>query len=101
MTGKEAALWTVSGTQGNQISLRTHLTQPPHSVLLDHRAHVHCSETGALPVMSQASVTMVHPSNGLHLTVEDVKAHIIGEGNSELDLDVIMVSGDTDTTGHI
>ncbi|KAJ0141875.1 Uncharacterized protein HZ326_15277 [Fusarium oxysporum f. sp. albedinis] len=33
LTGMEAALWAVSGTQGNQICLRTHLTQPPHSVL--------------------------------------------------------------------
>ncbi|KAI8152689.1 putative low-specificity L-threonine aldolase [Colletotrichum sp. SAR 10_70] len=42
LTGKEAALWAISGTQGNQICLRTHLTQPPHTVLLDYRAHVHC-----------------------------------------------------------
>lgn len=81
MTGKEAALWTLSGTMGNQICLRTHLTQPPHSVLLDYRAHVHCWETGAMPVLSQASVTQVHPRNGLHLTVDDVREHIIADGN--------------------
>ncbi|KAH8693830.1 putative L-allo-threonine aldolase [Talaromyces proteolyticus] len=81
LTGKEAAMWALSGTMGNQICLRTHLTQPPHSVLLDHRAHVHCWESGALPVMSQASVTQVHPKNGIHLTVEDVKKHIIADGN--------------------
>lgn len=83
LTGKEAAMWALSGTMGNQICLRTHLTQPPHSVLLDHRAHVHCWESGALPVMSQASVTQVHPKNGIHLTVEDVKKHIIADGNSK------------------
>ncbi|KAF5025786.1 hypothetical protein F66182_2119 [Fusarium sp. NRRL 66182] len=81
MTGMEAGLWAVSGTQGNQICLRTHLAQPPHSVLLDHRAHVHCWESGALPVISQASVTTVHPKNGVHLTVEDVKKSIIADGN--------------------
>ncbi|KAF9873438.1 threonine aldolase [Colletotrichum karsti] len=81
LTGKEAALWVVSGTQGNQICLRTHLTQPPHTVLLDHRAHVHCWESGALPVMSQASTTTVHPKNGVHLTLEDVKANMIADGN--------------------
>lgn len=79
----EAGLWALSGTQGNQICLRTHLTQPPHSVLLDHRAHVHCWESGALPVISQASVTTVHPKNGVHLTLEDVKANIIADGNSK------------------
>ena len=83
LTGMEAALWAVSGTQGNQICLRTHLTQPPHSVLLDHRAHVHCWESGALPVMSQASATTVHPKNGLHLTLDDVKANLIADGNSK------------------
>lgn len=72
----------MSGTQGNQICLRTHLTQPPHTVLLDHRAHVQCWESGALPVFSQASVTAVHPKNGLYLTLEDVKANMIADGNS-------------------
>ncbi|EEA20879.1 L-allo-threonine aldolase, putative [Talaromyces marneffei ATCC 18224] len=81
LTGKEAAMWALSGTMGNQICLRTHLTQPPHTVLLDYRAHVHCWETGAMPVMSQAAVTQVHPKNGLHLTLEDVKKHIIADGN--------------------
>lgn len=82
ITGKEAALWTMSGTQGNQICLRTHLTQPPHTVLLDHRAHVQCWESGALPVFSQASVTAVHPTNGVYLTLEDVKKNMIADGNS-------------------
>lgn len=72
----------MSGTQGNQICLRTHLTQPPHTVLLDHRAHIQCWESGALPVLSQASVTAVHPKNGIHLTLEDVKANMIADGNS-------------------
>lgn len=83
ITGKEAALWVVSGTMGNQICLRTHLVQPPHSVLLDHRAHVHCWESGALPVMSQAVSTQVVPRNRIHLTVDDVRKHMIADGNSE------------------
>ncbi|KAI9930442.1 hypothetical protein ASPWEDRAFT_39325 [Aspergillus wentii DTO 134E9] len=81
LSGKEAALWTLSGTQGNQICLRTHLTQPPHSVLVDHRAHVQCWESGALPVFSQASVKTVQPKNGIHLTLEDVKNNMIPDGN--------------------
>lgn len=82
MTGKEAASWILFGTMGNQICLRIHLVQPPHSVLLDHRAHVHNWESGALPVMSQASTTQVIPGNGIHLTVDDVRKHIIADGNS-------------------
>ncbi|GCB25694.1 alcohol dehydrogenase 1 [Aspergillus awamori] len=63
LTGKEAALFVVSGTQGNQICLRTHLHQPPHTILLDYRAHVQTWETGAIPVLSQATVTSVEPKN--------------------------------------
>lgn len=83
MTGMEAGLFAISGTMGNQICLRTHLHQPPHTVLLDHRAHIQCWESGALPVFSQASVTGVHPANGIHLTVDDVKKHMIADGSSE------------------
>ena len=40
LTGHEAALLVTSGTMGNQLSVRTHLTQPPHSVLADASSHV-------------------------------------------------------------
>jgi len=41
LTGKEAALFLPSGTMSNQIALRTHLKQPPYSVLTDHRSHIY------------------------------------------------------------
>ena len=41
LTGKEAALFVASGTMSNQLALRTHLKQPPYSVLADHRSHIH------------------------------------------------------------
>lgn len=40
LTGKEAAVFMPSGTMTNQISLRTHLKQPPYSVLCDYRSHI-------------------------------------------------------------
>ena len=46
LAGKEAGLYAVSGTMTNQLALRTHFTQPPHSVLCDARAHVHVYEAG-------------------------------------------------------
>ncbi|ODH20598.1 hypothetical protein ACO22_05844 [Paracoccidioides brasiliensis] len=58
-------------TMGNQICPRTHLVQPPHTVLLDHRNNVYCWESGAPPVLSQASVTPVIPANQIHLTLDD------------------------------
>lgn len=46
MTGKEAGLFVVSGTMGNQLALRSALTQPPHSVLCDLRSHIWQYEAG-------------------------------------------------------
>jgi threonine aldolase len=46
ITGKEAGLFALSGTMGNQLALRTHLTQPPHGVLCDHRSHIVQYEAG-------------------------------------------------------
>lgn len=40
LAGKEAALFMPSGTMSNQIALRTHLEQPPYSILTDVRAHI-------------------------------------------------------------
>ena len=40
LLGKESGLFVPSGTMANQIALRVHLTQPPHSVLCDIRSHI-------------------------------------------------------------
>lgn len=52
ITGKEAALFVPSGTMSNQLALRTHLKQPPYSVLCDHRAHIHKYEQRLLGTLS-------------------------------------------------
>ncbi|KAK9457589.1 pyridoxal phosphate-dependent transferase [Dipodascopsis uninucleata] len=77
MTGKEAALFVVSGTMGNQICLRTHLQQPPYTILCDYRAHVYTHEAGGLATLSQAMVIPVHPKNKVYLTAEDVASNLI------------------------
>jgi len=46
LAGKEDALFVLSGTMGNQLALRSLLTQPPHGVLLDARSHVVKYEAG-------------------------------------------------------
>ncbi len=73
LTGMESALFMLSGTMGNQIGVRIHLAQPPHSVLCDYRGHVYAEEGSGLAVLSQAMVTPVHPKNGLYMTAEDVE----------------------------
>lgn len=46
LAGKEAGLFVLSGTMGNQVSLRSLLVQPPHAVLADHRSHIILYEAG-------------------------------------------------------
>uniref|UniRef100_A0A060TEB1 low-specificity L-threonine aldolase n=1 Tax=Blastobotrys adeninivorans TaxID=409370 RepID=A0A060TEB1_BLAAD len=77
LTGMEDALFMLSGTMGNQIGVRVHLGQPPHSVLCDYRGHVYAEEGSGLAVLSQAMVTPVHPANGIYMTLEDVKKNVI------------------------
>ncbi|KAK9495870.1 pyridoxal phosphate-dependent transferase [Lipomyces doorenjongii] len=77
MCGKPAGLFVVSGTMGNQICLRAHLHQPPHSILCDYRAHVYTHEAGGLATLSQAMVTPVHPRNKIYLTAEDIEDYLI------------------------
>ncbi|CAG8555711.1 9579_t:CDS:2 [Paraglomus occultum] len=76
-TGYESAVFVASGTMGNQLALRTHLTQPPYSVLLDARSHIYNYETGGLAYHSGAHVIPVHPSNPIHMTRKDVMNSLI------------------------
>jgi threonine aldolase len=46
LAGKEAGLFVLSGTMGNQVALRSLLVQPPHGVLADHRSHIIVYEAG-------------------------------------------------------
>jgi threonine aldolase len=77
LTCHESALIVLSGTMGNQVALRCHLTQPPHSVLCDSRAHLLNWEAGGVASLSGAQVMGIAPSNGVYLTLEDVKRHAI------------------------
>jgi threonine aldolase len=77
LSGHEAGLLVMSGTMGNQIALRTLLTQPPHSVLCDYRAHVLNYEAGGVSSLTGAQVIGVRPSNGVYLTLEDVEENAI------------------------
>lgn len=77
MTGHPAALLVLSGTMGNQIALRTHLGGPPHSILTDSRSHILEWEAGGAASLCGALVKGVTPTNGHHLTLEDVQKHAV------------------------
>ncbi|WWC86163.1 uncharacterized protein L201_001036 [Kwoniella dendrophila CBS 6074] len=76
LTGKEAAMFAVSGTMTNQLAIRTHMKQPPHSIITDYRAHVHKMEAGGIAMFSQATTHQIFPENGLHLTAQDIEPHL-------------------------
>ncbi|KAJ5675240.1 Aromatic amino acid beta-eliminating lyase/threonine aldolase [Penicillium maclennaniae] len=63
-TQHEAALLVLSGTMGNQVAIRSHLTQPPYAVLCDHRSHIICYEAGGVSAWTGATVQTV---SGEHL----------------------------------
>ncbi|KAA8915028.1 l-allo-threonine aldolase [Sphaerosporella brunnea] len=77
MFNKPAALFVLSGTMGNQLCVRSLLEQPPYSVLCDSRCHIYLDEAGGASVLSQATLTPAIPSNGLYLTLEDIKKNVI------------------------
>ncbi|KAG2181515.1 hypothetical protein INT44_008330 [Umbelopsis vinacea] len=79
ITGHEAGMFCASGTMSNQLGLRTHLLQPPHSVLCDHRSHVFLWEAGGISFHSQANVSPVYAHNGVHITAEEVINNIVEE----------------------
>ena len=77
LTSHEAALFVLSGTMGNQLALRSHLTQPPHSILCDYRAHILVWEAGGAASLSQALVNGAVPKNGVYLTLEDIEKNVV------------------------
>ncbi|KAG6371653.1 pyridoxal phosphate-dependent transferase [Boletus reticuloceps] len=77
IAGKEAGLFLPSGTMSNQVALRTHLQQPPHSVITDARAHIYRMEAGGAAFHSQANSIPIFPENGHHLTWEDIEPRIV------------------------
>lgn len=77
LAGKEAGLLMLSGTMGNQIGLRTLLTQPPQAVLCDRESHIYKYEAGGVSSLTGAMIQTVIPRNGLYLTLEDVQANAV------------------------
>ncbi|CZR58473.1 related to threonine aldolase [Phialocephala subalpina] len=75
LCGHEAGLFLLSGTMGNQVAIRSLLTQPPHAILCDQRAHIRYLEAGGIAMLCGAMVNGVMPSNGAYLRLEDIEEH--------------------------
>jgi threonine aldolase len=70
MIGKEAALFVVSGTMGNQLSIMTH-TKRGNEIIVGKNAHIVHYECGAASAISQVGFAQVDNSNGF-IYPEDV-----------------------------
>jgi threonine aldolase len=77
LSGKEASILVLSGTMGNQVSLRTHLGGPPNSILCDQRSHILQYEAGGAASLSGALICGITPANGTYITIEEVKKHAV------------------------
>jgi len=77
LSGHEAGLLVMSGTMGNQVSIRSHLTFPPHTVLCDARSHIANYEAGGISTLSGAQLITVWPANNHHLTLHDITKHVV------------------------
>ena len=77
LTGKEDAVLVLSGTMGNQVALRTHLTAPPQAVLCDRRSHIIQYEAGGVASLSQALTQPIDAKNNKYITLEEVKEYAV------------------------
>jgi threonine aldolase len=77
LSGKEHALLVLSGTMGNQVALRTHLTTPPQAVLCDRRGHIINYEAGGVASLSQAMLQPIDANNGTYITLEEVQKYAV------------------------
>ncbi|MCJ1250451.1 putative low-specificity L-threonine aldolase 1 [Trapelia coarctata] len=83
LCGREAALFMVSSTMGNQVALRTHFGRPPLGIICDERSHVIHQEAAGVAQFSGALPQTVRPSNGLYLTLEDIRRKIVLSDGSD------------------
>ncbi len=70
LLGKEAALFTPSGTMANQIAIKCH-TQPGDEVICDITSHVYNFEGGGISFNSGASTKLINGNNG-RITAQQV-----------------------------
>lgn len=63
LTGKEAALFVTSGTQGNQIAINVH-TNPGQEIIVDRNSHIFNYESGSPAMLSGVQLYPVDAREG-------------------------------------
>lgn len=74
ITGKEAALFVVSGTMGNQIAVNVH-TRPRDEVILGFYSHIFTYELGGVGYHSASQTSPIEEQGGM-MPLEEIKKRI-------------------------
>lgn len=77
LVGHEASILEMTGSMRNQVALRTALYGLPHGILADYCGYINNWESGGAATLCGALIKGVVPSNGHHLTLEDVKNNAV------------------------
>jgi threonine aldolase len=77
LAGKEDAILVLSGTMGNQVALRSHLTRPPQAVVCDRRSHIVNYEAGGVSSLTGAMMVPIDARNKTYMTLEEIKEHAV------------------------
>jgi threonine aldolase len=72
MTGKEAALFVASGTQGNEVCISAH-TKPGQEIIVGKESHIFNYECGGSALLSGVQLYPINEQNGI-VTVEQVRS---------------------------
>jgi len=64
LLGKEASLYTPSGTMANQLGIRVQ-TRPGDEIILDANAHIYCYEAGAPAALSGVTCNLLDGRRGI------------------------------------
>lgn len=65
LLGKEAALFTISGTMSNEIAVMTYL-RPGDEIIVYRDSHIYNLENGALAALSGVQARVVEDNDGIH-----------------------------------
>ncbi|ADL07436.1 low-specificity L-threonine aldolase [Thermosediminibacter oceani] len=74
ITGKEAAMFVTSGTQGNQVCIMTH-TRPGDEIILEEKSHIFTYEVGGIGYLAGVQARLIPGKRGV-MDPTDIEAAI-------------------------
>ncbi|KAJ1815358.1 Threonine aldolase [Coemansia sp. RSA 2599] len=63
----------------NQLAIRTHMRDPPESIVCHAQSHIFQYESGGASLHSQAQMIPVRPRDGVNLTRSDIERAFVGD----------------------